>query len=97
MLGLLPLVLSRAQGRELERPLAIVMIGGLITSTLFALLALPTFDSLVETVTARWRARGQRRDMRRASAVIDARAPPSSAGRAVDRYCRDEGMTLRPV
>ena len=30
-----------------ERPLAIVMIGGLITSTLFTLLALPTFYSLV--------------------------------------------------
>lgn len=54
MLGLLPLVLSRAQGGELERPLAIVMIGGLVTSTLFTLLALPTFYSLVEQVTARW-------------------------------------------
>jgi cobalt-zinc-cadmium resistance protein CzcA len=55
MLGLLPLVLSRAQGGELERPLAIVMIGGLVTSTLFTLLALPTFYSLIESFTARWR------------------------------------------
>jgi len=55
MLGLLPLVLSRAQGGELERPLAIVMIGGLVTSTLFTLLALPTFYSLVEHLMARWR------------------------------------------
>lgn len=55
MLGLLPLVLTRAQGGELERPLAIVMIGGLVTSTLFTLLALPTFYSLVEHLTARWR------------------------------------------
>jgi len=55
MLGLLPLVLSRAQGGELERPLAIVIIGGVITSTLFTLLALPTSYSLVETITARWR------------------------------------------
>jgi len=31
------------------------MIGGLMTSTLFTLLALPTFYSLVETITARWR------------------------------------------
>jgi cobalt-zinc-cadmium resistance protein CzcA len=54
MLGLLPLVLSRAQGGELERPLAIVMIGGLVTSTLFTLLALPTFYSLVAHITARW-------------------------------------------
>lgn len=54
MLGLLPLVLSRAQGGELERPLAIVMIGGLVTSTLFTLLALPTFYSLVAHITASW-------------------------------------------
>jgi cobalt-zinc-cadmium resistance protein CzcA len=30
-------------GTEIERPLAIVMIGGLVTSTLFTLLVLPTF------------------------------------------------------
>ena len=34
-------------GRELERPLAIVMVGGLITSTLFTLLALPSFYAWV--------------------------------------------------
>jgi cobalt-zinc-cadmium resistance protein CzcA len=43
ILGLLPLVVLRFHGAELERPLAIVMIGGLVTSTLFTLLALPTF------------------------------------------------------
>jgi len=41
--GLLPLVVLDFRGSELERPLAIVMIGGLVTSTLFTLLALPTF------------------------------------------------------
>ena len=55
MLGLLPLVLLPGQGGELERPLAIVMIGGLITSTLFTLLALPTFYSLVHGLQGRWR------------------------------------------
>lgn len=55
MLGLLPLVLLPGQGGELERPLAIVMIGGLVTSTLFTLLALPTFYSLVHGLRARWR------------------------------------------
>lgn len=55
MLGLLPLVLLRGQGGELERPLAIVMIGGLVTSTLFTLLALPTFYSLVHGIQDRWR------------------------------------------
>jgi cobalt-zinc-cadmium resistance protein CzcA len=47
ILGLLPLLLLRLHGTELERPLAIVMIGGLLSSTLFTLLALPTFYMLV--------------------------------------------------
>jgi heavy metal efflux system protein len=41
ILGLLPMLLGFA-GSELERPLAIVMVGGLVTSTLFALLVLPS-------------------------------------------------------
>ncbi len=42
-LGLLPLLLLRLHGTEIERPLAIVMIGGLVTSTLFTLFVLPVF------------------------------------------------------
>jgi cobalt-zinc-cadmium resistance protein CzcA len=41
ILGLLPLLVLRLHGTEIERPLAIVMIGGLVTSTLFTLLILP--------------------------------------------------------
>jgi cobalt-zinc-cadmium resistance protein CzcA len=55
MLGLLPLVVLPLRGVELERPLAIVMIGGLVTSTLFTLVVLPTF--LVDL--GRFRARGK--------------------------------------
>ena len=50
ILGLLPLLLFRFHGTEIERPLAVVMIGGLLTSTLFTLFALPTFYALVEKV-----------------------------------------------
>ena len=53
ILGLLPLLLLRLHGTEIERPLAIVMIGGLVTSTLFTLLALPTFYSLVHDMRER--------------------------------------------
>jgi cobalt-zinc-cadmium resistance protein CzcA len=42
-LGLLPLLVLQLHGTEIERPLAIVMIGGLVTSTLFTLLVLPAF------------------------------------------------------
>jgi heavy metal efflux system protein len=53
ILGLLPLLVLRLHGTEIERPLAIVMIGGLVTSTLFTLLALPTFYSFIH----HWRER----------------------------------------
>jgi cobalt-zinc-cadmium resistance protein CzcA len=43
ILGLLPLLVLDLHGTEIERPLAVVMVGGLVTSTLFTLLALPTF------------------------------------------------------
>jgi cobalt-zinc-cadmium resistance protein CzcA len=42
-LGLLPLLVLQLHGTEIERPLAVVMMGGLATSTLFTLLVLPTF------------------------------------------------------
>ncbi|MEX8499482.1 efflux RND transporter permease subunit [Leptothrix ochracea] len=42
MLGLLPMALSHAIGSETQRPLAVVVIGGLISATLLTLLVLPT-------------------------------------------------------
>ena len=43
-------------GTEIERPLAVVMIGGLVTSTLFTLLALPTFYLLAHELQQRFAA-----------------------------------------
>jgi cobalt-zinc-cadmium resistance protein CzcA len=40
-LGLLPMALSHDIGSETQRPLAIVIIGGLFTATLLTLLVLP--------------------------------------------------------
>jgi cobalt-zinc-cadmium resistance protein CzcA len=55
ILGLLPLLVLNLHGSEIERPLAVVMIGGLITSTLFTLLALPTFYQWVHRLRSRSR------------------------------------------
>jgi cobalt-zinc-cadmium resistance protein CzcA len=52
--GLLPLLVLRLHGTEIERPLAVVMIGGLVTSTLFTLLALPTFYLLAHQLRQRF-------------------------------------------
>ncbi|HWU89225.1 MAG TPA: efflux RND transporter permease subunit, partial [Kofleriaceae bacterium] len=57
ILGLSPLLVLRLHGTEIERPLAIVMIGGLVTSTVFTLLALPSFYQLVHHLGVRWRGR----------------------------------------
>jgi cobalt-zinc-cadmium resistance protein CzcA len=46
ILGLTPMLFGFG-GSELERPLAIAMVGGLFTSTLFTLLALPSFYAWV--------------------------------------------------
>ncbi len=40
-LGLIPLLLARGTGSEVQRPLATVVIGGLVTSTVLTLLVLP--------------------------------------------------------
>jgi cobalt-zinc-cadmium resistance protein CzcA len=40
-LGFIPMALSHGTGAEVQRPLATVVIGGLITSTILTLLLLP--------------------------------------------------------
>jgi heavy metal efflux system protein len=42
MLGLIPFLFATGPGSEVQRPLAIVVIGGLITSTLLTLVVVPT-------------------------------------------------------
>jgi len=48
MLGLLPMALSKGIGSEVQKPLAVVIIGGLISATLLTLIVLPALYSLVE-------------------------------------------------
>lgn len=47
-LGFVPMAISRSPGAEIQRPLATVVIGGLITSTLLTLLVLPVLYVTVE-------------------------------------------------
>ena len=48
-LGLLPAAMSHAIGSDTQRPFAIVIIGGLITSTLLTMLLLPTLYKLADS------------------------------------------------
>lgn len=47
-LGLVPLLAATGPGSELQRPLAVVVIGGLFTSTLLTLVLLPTLYAWLE-------------------------------------------------
>ncbi|MEO7683272.1 MAG: CusA/CzcA family heavy metal efflux RND transporter, partial [Gemmatimonadaceae bacterium] len=46
--GFLPMALSTSQGSEVQRPLATVVIGGLITSTILTLVVLPVIYEIIE-------------------------------------------------
>ncbi len=48
MLGLLPMALSHGIGSEVQKPLAIVIIGGLISATMLTLVVLPALYLLFE-------------------------------------------------
>jgi len=56
-LGLLPAAMSHAIGSDTQRPFAIVIIGGLITSTLLTMMLLPTLYDLAD----RWFGTGRAR------------------------------------
>ncbi|MDP1948772.1 MAG: CusA/CzcA family heavy metal efflux RND transporter [Nitrospirota bacterium] len=52
LLGLLPLAFARGIGSEVQRPLAIVVIGGLVSSTLLTLIVLPVLYRWMESRVA---------------------------------------------
>jgi cobalt-zinc-cadmium resistance protein CzcA len=56
-LGLLSAALSHAIGSDTQRPFAIVIIGGLVSSTLLTMLLLPTLYELFD----QWFGRGRKR------------------------------------
>jgi HAE1 family hydrophobic/amphiphilic exporter-1 len=55
--GMLPLALGEGSGSELYRGLGIVVVGGLISSTIFTLLMVPTMMSLVNDMQTAWKKR----------------------------------------
>jgi cobalt-zinc-cadmium resistance protein CzcA len=64
-LGFLPMALSQSPGSEVQRPLASVVIGGLVTSTLLTLFVLP----LAYRALTRWEQRRERPHAERGTLV----------------------------
>jgi cobalt-zinc-cadmium resistance protein CzcA len=52
-LGFVPMAIATSAGAEVQRPLATVVIGGLIVSTILTLLIIPVFYKIVHTTGAR--------------------------------------------
>jgi cobalt-zinc-cadmium resistance protein CzcA len=59
-IGFIPVAVSTGTGAEVQRPLATVVIGGLVTSTLLTLLVLPTLYAWIEGRADRRARRGAR-------------------------------------
>ena len=51
ILGLVPMVFSNGEGAEMMQPMAIVMIAGMILSTIVTLLFTPVYYSLIDSLT----------------------------------------------
>jgi cobalt-zinc-cadmium resistance protein CzcA len=54
ILGMMPMLVLDLHGTEIERPLAVVMVCGLVSSTMFTLLALPAFYRVAVGAVERW-------------------------------------------
>ncbi|PPF52211.1 hydrogenase expression protein [Clavibacter michiganensis] len=81
--ALLPLAIGlTGHGGFISQPLAIVVIGGLLSSTVLTLLVLPSLYSVVERGGLRLKARGERR---RAERGLPAGAAAPAAGSAGER------------
>ena len=65
ILGLLPMVFSNGEGAEMMQPMAIVMITGMVVSTIVTLLFTPVYYSLIDSLTERFKNRKARKIARR--------------------------------
>lgn len=91
-LGFLPMALSTSAGAEVQRPLASVVIGGLVSATLLTLLVLPTAYAWVEERAAR-RAGAGRVGAAQGAAQGAREAGPAPAGASVaDASVADAGL-----
>jgi multidrug efflux pump subunit AcrB len=54
-LGMLPTAISNAEGSEFRAPMAIAVIGGVISSTLLSLVVVPVFYLTIENIKDRLR------------------------------------------
>jgi cobalt-zinc-cadmium resistance protein CzcA len=76
--GFIPMALSTSPGSEVQRPLATVVIGGLVSSTLLTLVVLPLLYEWLERRWPAFSARVQRRVARPSAQIGTAAADVAS-------------------
>jgi len=90
-LGFLPMALSTAAGAEVQKPLATVVIGGLVTSTILTLIVLPVLYTYFENIKL-----GGKKGVNKAVVTLLAITGLSIAGSSVFAQAKpDEGIGLQ--
>jgi hydrophobic/amphiphilic exporter-1 (mainly G- bacteria), HAE1 family len=79
VLGMLPTAVSKAEGSEFRAPMAIAVIGGVVSSTLLSLVVVPVFYLAIEGLKA-WLSR-----MGRRFGLVRRSIPPPGIKAAEDR------------
>jgi len=74
ILGMLPTAISNADGSEFRAPMAIAVIGGVISSTLLSLIVVPVFYLTIENIKGWLGRRGRAPENRRPAPVTEAEA-----------------------
>jgi cobalt-zinc-cadmium resistance protein CzcA len=74
--GFIPMAISTSPGSEVQRPLATVVIGGLVTSTMLTLVVLPVLYEWLEQRWPAWAAGFDRHIKRRGGNAAAAHGTP---------------------
>ncbi|MCW2279419.1 efflux RND transporter permease subunit [Heliophilum fasciatum] len=70
--GMLPVAAALTEGTEIRSGMAVVIIGGLITSTIFTLVVIPVFYTLIDDFI-QWRKRSKLERLKKQVATIEAK------------------------
>ncbi|NLJ85812.1 MAG: efflux RND transporter permease subunit, partial [Firmicutes bacterium] len=54
VLGMVPMAIAKGEGSELAKPIALTVIGGLVTSTLLTLLVIPVVYTIMDGISRRF-------------------------------------------
>ena len=96
-LGFVPMAIAKSAGAEVQRPLATVVIGGLIVSTALTLIIIPAFYRLVNSFPALLRKLKRMKDSSRAAvaaALLLVAAIPATAQTQATAVTLDEAIAI---